>query len=276
MDILGIVTASKNKQNLTVSDQQLTVDQAVTQLIQQLNTATEDLHEYQNKNLKLFCSGGLDTFLLYSMLTAHKIPFDLIEQEHYACDEFTSTNKDTLKSFWSYRQIHHWLEPTWLATGSHGDEYFLRGPTVIAMLTSWHDINIAQLLEQNITAYHYQYFKKYPELWDTAWKNRHSLREQYSTKKQLNQHIIDNLINDHQHWHLGNTITWTPFKNIQLVKILLQCDIVDLIPQFLDGQIIKTIINKYSPNVSNFVSKYKNHNNQEHLPKFFAWHNEQK
>jgi len=276
MDILGIVTASKNKQNLTVLDQQLTVDQAVTQLIQQLNTTTEYLNEYQNKNLKLFCSGGLDTFLLYSMLTAHKIPFDLIDQEPCAYDEFISTNKDTLKLFWSYKQIHHWLAPTWLATGSHGDEYFLRGPAILAMLSAWHNINIGQLLEENTTAYHYQYFKKYPELWESAWENRNTLQKKYPTKQHLDRQIIDNLINDHQHWHLGNTITWTPFKNIDLVKILLRCNIVDLIPQFLDGQITKTIIKHYSLKALDFVSKYKNYNSQEHLPAFLVWHNEQK
>jgi hypothetical protein len=276
MNSYGVISATKNKQNLIVSDHTLTIDQAILQLMQQLNNATEDLFTHQNKNLKLFCSGGLDTSLLYSMLTAYGLEFELVKQEHYEHDAFTMSNSVALESFWAYKQIHHWLTPAWLATGSHGDEYFLRGPAVIAMLTSWHDINIAQLLEQNITAYHYRHFKKYTELWSTSWENRHKLREQYHTRQQLNQHIINNLINDHQHWHLGNTITWTPFKNIQLAKILLQCDIVDLIPQFLDGQVTKTIINKYSPTVSDFVSKYKNHNSQEHLSKFFAWHNAQK
>jgi hypothetical protein len=100
--------------------------------------------------------------------------------------------------------------------------------------------------------------------------------KKYPTKQHLDRQIIDNLINDHQHWHLGNTITWTPFKNIDLVKILLRCNIVDLIPQFLDGQITKTIIKHYSPKALDFVSKYKNYNSQEHLPAFLVWHNEQK
>jgi hypothetical protein len=276
MDSMGMVLLTKVDQDLTVPDQQLTVDRAVGKIMQQLNQSTEDLFKYQNKNLKLFCSGGVDTFLLYGMLTAHGLSFDLVEQEHYEDDTFTRANRQALESFWSYKQIHHWSTPAWLATGSHGDEYFLRGPAVIAMLTAWHDIDFGQLLEENTDAYHYRYFKKYPELWANAWANRHTLREQCPTREQLNQQIINNLINDHQYWHLGDTTTWTPFKNIELVKILLQCDVVDLLPQFLDAQITKTIIQQYSPGVLDFVSKYKNYDSREHLSKFFAWHNEQK
>jgi hypothetical protein len=167
--------------------------------------------------------------------------------------------------------MHHWTTPTWLATGGCGDEYFLRGPEVIAMLTAWHDINFGQLLSENTQAYHYHHFNKYQDLWTDSWNNRQILQNLYSTREQLNQHIVDHLLNDHQHWHLGEVTTWTPFKNIKLVKILLQCNIQDLLPQFLDGKISRCIIEHYSPRVLDFVSTYKNYNNKEKLPNFFAW-----
>lgn len=270
----GEIVARKLKLDLTVPEVELSVDQALKQIVQHLNNSSEDLFNYRNKNLKLFCTGGLDTFLLYGMLAAYGIEFDLIKDEHYALDEFVMTNQPALDAYWSYnpKQMHHWIDPTWLATGGCGDEYFLRGPAVIAMLTAWHNINFGQLLSENPNAYHYHHFDKYNKLWQDSWDNRQTLQSQYPTRKQLNQHIIDHLLNDHQHWHLGNVTTWTPFKNINLAKILLQCNIQDLLPQFLDGQISKQIIKHYSPQLLDFVSTYKNYNNKEKLSDFFTWH----
>jgi hypothetical protein len=271
INVSGKVTVTKIDIDLTVPSKTLTVDQAVQQIRQQLDATLTQVPD----DIKLFCSGGVDTLLLYAMLSAHH-PFELVVDEHYEPDEFTKTNQLTLSKFWGYQQIHHWTVPTWLATGSHGDEYFLRGPAAIAMLTAWHNINFGQLLADNPDCYHYKYFNRYPELWTDSWINRAQLQEQYPTVELLNRQVLNTLVNDHQHWHLGNTITWTPFKNIELVKILLQCNIADLLPQFLDGQITKTVIKQYSPELLEFVSKYKNYNSQEHLTKLVAWHNKQK
>ena len=270
----GEIVAGKLDLDLSVSTAILSVDQAVDQIMQLLNQSTEDLFNYRNKNLKLFCTGGLDTFLLYGMLSAYGVEFELIKDEHYELDDFVQRNQPALDLYWSYnrKQMHHWTRPTWLATGACGDEYFLRGPAVIAILTAWHNINFGQLLSQNTQAYHYHHFNKYQELWNTSWTNRRELQEKYPTRELLNQHIVDHLLNDYQHWHLGEVITWTPFKNINLVKILLQCDIQELLLQLLDGQINKRLIEQYSPNVLDFLSTYKNYNYKEKLPDFFTWH----
>jgi len=73
------------------------------------------------------------------------------------------------------------------------------------------------------------------------------------------------LINDHQHWHLGHTITWTPLMNIEIVKILLQCTLEDLLPQFLDAEISKILIARYDTSLLQAISQYKNYNSGENL-----------
>jgi hypothetical protein len=256
--------------DLTVPADVLSVDRAVQQIQTLLNYSVTELPHA----VRLFCSGGLDTFLLYSMLTYHGCEFDLLQDEHFESDQFIDLNREALETYWSYNrlQLHHWNQPVWLATGGHGDEYFLRGPAVIALLTAWHDIDFGAVLAQNTTAYHYHHFNKYSELWATSWQQRDNLRQQYPTRDVLNQQIMDILGNDHQHWHLGQTITWTPLKNIEIARILLQCDIADLVPQFLDGSITRKIIQHYCPDVLNFVSAYKNHNYKEKLNDFFHWH----
>jgi hypothetical protein len=272
IDNQGHVSTSKISIDFSVNPGVLCIDQAVEQIKKQLDASVHQLKKYNPENLKLFCSGGIDTFLLYSMLSFHQLKFELVQDEYFAVDSFTQTNQSTLELFWGYKQIHHWPTITWLATGSCGDEYLLRGPMIISMLTAWHDIDFRKILDKSTDKYHYHYFAKYNTLWQDSWNTRNQLREQYPTQQLLNKQILDILLNDHQHWHLGNTITWTPFNNIELVKILLRCDINDLLPQFTNGAISKQLITEYDPSVLKFTSTFKNHNIKENLPDFFAWH----
>lgn len=264
IDKLGNINLTKNSMDLTIEDTVLTIAQAQEQIGQLLDNKLSQAPD----DLKLFCSGGVDTMLLYSMLDQ----FELVVDEHYEPDQFTTDNHLALDKFWGYAQIHHWTQPTWLATGSHGDEYFLRGPAVVAMLTAWHDINFGELLANNPDCYHYHHFNKYSELWKNTWDNRHQLQKEYPTIKLLHRQIINILVNDYQHWHLGNTLTWTPFKDINIAKILLQCPIDELIPQFLDARLSKDLIIDYNPNIIDYVSKYKNYNSQENIPKLAEYH----
>ena len=44
-------------------------------------------------------------------------------------------------------------------------------------------------------------------------------------------------LHDHQHWHLENTLTFTPFKDIEITKLILQLAPEDLIKHFKDAVI---------------------------------------
>ena len=270
MDMTGAVESKKQVIDLSIHEDSLTIDQAVILIKSQLDQSAQFIKN-NTINLKLFCSGGLDTFLLYAVMVANQLDFELLVDEHYEHDQFTKTNLETLKSFWGYQQIHHWNQLTWLATGACGDEYFLRGPAAIAMLTAWHNIDFVSTLNQKSDSYHYYHFMKYKDFWQQSWDSRDQLRQQYPTKESLYRHVVDHLCNDHQHWHLGNTLTWTPYKNIDIAKILLRCTIDDLMSQFLDGAITKQVINMYDPKVLEFVSHLKNYNATEYIPEFLYY-----
>lgn len=267
MDQSGVITVNKEQLDLVVPNNTITIKQAQQQIRQLLDAKLTQVPA----DIKLFCSGGLDTLLLYGML-AGRHNFELVTDEHYESDAFTEQNRDALNCFWAYKQIHHWTQPTWLATGSHGDEYFLRGPVAIAVLTAWHDINFGQLLADNPDCYHYYHFNKYSDLWKDSWNNRKQLQEEYPTVELLHCQIMNILVNDYQHWHLGNTLTWTPYKDIEITRILLQCPINELIPQFLDGRLSKDLIINYNPSIIDYLSQYKNHNSKENLPKLVEFH----
>jgi hypothetical protein len=247
------------------ADTSLSVSQAIDQISNLLDTTVHDFYQHNFANIQLYYSGGIDTLLIYSLLTHNNKSFDLIPYIHYDQDYFTTKNQNALSSLWSYNQIHHWRDSAWIATGSHGDEYFLRGPEVISMITSWHDINFVEVMANNPNSYHSKYFAKYPDIWNHAWENRREFQDTYPTQQAMHQQILNFLLNDHQYWHFGNTMTWTPFKNIELVRILLQCSIEDLLPQFINAELSKQLINRSDPNLLTALSRYKNFNSSENV-----------
>jgi hypothetical protein len=123
------------------------------------------------------------------------------------------------------------------------------------------------LLQDHTDCYHHHYFAKYSSLWKENWQSRDQLRTKYASVADLNRQILNILVNDHQHWHLGNTATWTPFNDIEITRILLQCRTQDLLPQFLDGQLTKRLISHYDPSALGLISHYKNQNPQQNLKK---------
>lgn len=253
----------------------LTWDQARNQILDMLDQTVVDFFANNPAYLRLYYSGGVDTLLLYSLLMHHGQPFDLITYTHYEQDEFVSVNQENLNFFWNYKQIHHWRESAWLATGSHGDEYLLRGPEVIAMLTSWHDIDFADVMADCGDHYHARYFAKHQSLWREHWDNRHRFQDQFPTLEQLHAHVIDFLLNDYQYLHLGNTLTWTPLRNINLVRILLQVDIHELMPQFTNAELTKQLIARTDPTLLQALSRYKNWNSTENVIKLEKYHENQ-
>jgi len=258
------ITTNKIKLDTALPTESLSAASAADKIF---NILTADIERFTRTNspkLKLFFSGGLDTLLLYSLLTHTNTKFELWTTECYESDQFTRVNKSELEQNWAYNQIHHWQQCSWLATGSCGYEYFFRGPPVISLLTSWHDIDFYKLLNQSTNSYHHKVFKKYNR-WSENWINNEQLHIQYPTEESLKQQILNILINDHQHWHLGNTLTYTPFKNIEIAKVLLQCSIEDLLPQFLDGQLTKSLIARVDPTLLTALSTSKDHNQYENI-----------
>jgi hypothetical protein len=250
----------------------ISYDTAVELCASILNTSISSYYYTNKPQIKLFCTGGLDTLLMYALLTKNSVPFELIDYEHYDNDIFTETNTAALNQYWGYTQIHHWTEPTVLATGSCGDEYLLRGPNTISLLTAWHDINLLDIIKNRPDAYHHKYFLKHAKVFEDAWNSREWLREQFPNFDLLKEHVYSMLANDHQHWHLGNTTTFTPFKNLDLVKTLLRVDVTELIEQFVDGKLSKDIIAGCDPKLVSLLSPYKNFDNKQVIPEIVSYH----
>jgi len=71
--------------------------------------------------------------------------------------------------------------------------------------------------------------------------------------------ILNRNKNDYQHWHLDNTITFTPFKDTAITETILQSSVEQLLSNARDGTIQNKLITKKDPKKLELRSKWKNH-----------------
>ena len=163
------------------------------------------------QNIKVFYSGGIDTLTCISYMRAFHIPFELVCAEHSDYDKFTLEFESEIKQHWGYNQIHHYREPTVFVTGACGDEYFLRGPTTANIML----MHLGKSMQEVIKPehYHYKYFLGFDK--SEIYRQQSTdpvILQACKSKTDTADYILRNCINDHQHWHLGNTITFTPLR----------------------------------------------------------------
>jgi hypothetical protein len=65
-------------------------------------------------------------------------------------------------------------------------------------------------------------------------------------------------MNDHQHWHLGHTTTFTPFKDAEILRTVLSMDADSLLRQIANAELQKKIIQKAAPELLQYLSPLKN------------------
>lgn len=246
----------------------VSLDQVVEKIEKNLIDKVKDLADnYNYLPKKLFVSGGIDTLMLYSLIKQKNLPVDVVDYQHLDYDWFLNNNLENIKSqHWGYNQIHHWRQSTMLITGACGDEFLFRGPYTIALWAAWYNIEIEKFIKTS-SGYHSNYFLKEKNIstFRKFYENRKQIQEQYPTKIDLFRQILNINANDHQHWHIGNTITWTPFKDLELTKIILQLSVEDLMQQILDAKVNKTIMERLYPQSLCFLSKSKNYRSRENL-----------
>jgi hypothetical protein len=107
--------------------------------------------------------------------------------------------------------------------------------------------------------YHYLYFQGLEKSAIYARQQQdEQIQEAIQSKQTTADYILRMCINDHQHWHLGHTITFTPFKDIQFLQLTLELDDQNIIHAIVDASIQKALIQKNEPELLNYLAKNKN------------------
>lgn len=229
-------------------------EQILDHIHQTILETYEQFLTHNTKPLKIFLSGGLDTTTSWAYLDHFTKNYETVDYEYMKYTDFLKKNTSTIKRMhWAYSQMHLWDEDCVFVTGGNGDENFLRGPTTLAMALKKHGIVFKDILHPD--DYHYYYLTKKD--------NDDTIQKMFKETKDVDDWILNRNINDHQHWHLDRTITFTPFKDISILASVLSASKELLIAQAKNGDINRRLISKLDPNKLNKISTQKNLNAME-------------
>jgi hypothetical protein len=220
----------------------------VDQIDQWLTDKIKQFSSHNQLPLRVFLSGGVDTLLLYSYIRRLDIPHEMTWNLHTDLDHFYLANSEDIKKHWGYGQIHHWQQPCVLASGAPGDEFMLRSPTTANQYLLKNGTSIPQLLMTNPECLHHAYFTKHLALFEG---------QQSATAPEL----CNTVVNDWQHWHLGNTLTWTPFRDLELFKLFLALPYEQAVAQIMNSAISCELIERNVPGLTRALSDQKNTGN---------------
>jgi hypothetical protein len=163
--------------------------------------------------IKVFPTGGVDVALIISFILKNKKDYEFLNAEYKAMDYFTCHNRDNIGNNWAYRDIHYWTTPSILMSGTLGDEMMLRNPQHAYMLAKLNGENIIEILKANTGLYHSHYYSrsKLKYFYDEA--DALNLDEEKTKNFILGRNSFD-----YQHWHMGETLTWTPLNDLNITK----------------------------------------------------------
>jgi len=213
----------------------------------------EQFLTHNTKPLKMFLSGGIDTTTAWAYLDHFTKNYELVDYEYIKFTPFYRKNSTVIRKFWGYKQIHLWEDDCVLVTGGNGDENLLRGPFTLAMALKQHNLSFTDILQP--TDYHYSYLMKKPL----------DVDDEYKEIADVPDFILNLNINDHQHWHLDRTLTFTPFKDISLLSTVLCSSKNLLVAQARDAAINKALVRKLDASKLRVLSNQKNYLQLENI-----------
>jgi len=231
-----------------------------------LDQKTKSFLANQSEPIKVFLSGGIDTALVFSYVQKHTDQYEIVNGFHCDFDYFFLKNHGTLSKHWGYGQIHHWRNSCVLASGAPGDEYMMRSPTTANLMLKHYGTSIPELLKGKYNdCLHSIYFSnpKYHDMWDKQSIDDIELSAMIKICSNYN-------VNDWQHWHFGNTLTWTPLRDIEIFKLVASLPLSELKEQVMNSKLSIELIRRNNPKILSLLSTKKNSNNYlENLTSFY-------
>ena len=150
--------------------------------------------------------------------------------------------------FWGYRQMLDEGQPHIQATGYFGDAHILRDPVYVSLYLKKWDINLPEQFDKAGQSYMRNTFDR---------QHRANLAKlDYPADPDAT--LIDMLVNDFQVWHIDECLTWTPFVDIEFMRLCLSMDPDTVIDQCINAGLSKSLIKRLSP--ARLEEVQQNHN----------------
>ena len=239
-------------------DYSLTESEILSNMDELLYDKVSSFIHHNDLPLKIILSGGLDSMLIYSYIKRITDDYELLSYQHVDYDKFWCNHGNSIKnSNWSYNQLHHWLDKSMLVSGAPGDEFMMRNPMIFNVLLNHRGVNITEYFDGRDN-YHSKFIERESYV-DKMNKQTASLSDlQSKASNEIVYYLCNILSNDYQHHHLGETLTFTPLRDIKLVKMFMQLPTESLIGQATNGDITRALISKNDPKLLHYISPYKN------------------
>lgn len=253
----------------SVEDSVLEYNFVIHKIDQILRHKTKNFVANNTLPIKVHLSGGVDSLLVYAYLQEYTDQFELVKCAHLDYDRFWMLNQSSIQQHWAYRQIHHWQDSCVLTSGAPGDEFMLRSPVTADLFLKARGQCIQDLVQQDTWSdcLHADYF---------ALPKHHTLfyNQTIDPEKNLNllnRDLCNINLNDWQHWHLGNTLTWTPLRDLDIFKLMLRLPIDHAVAQIMNSAVSRTLIQQINPDLVGLISDQKNSKNpMKNLVKFLT------
>lgn len=254
------LSVTENKFDLigNVDTSLLSSDEVLENIATILDQKTCSFLKHNQLPIRAFLSGGVDSMLVYSFLQKHTKQFELVNYSHVDYDYFWLKNSGDIGKYWSYNQIHHWKDSCILTSGTPGDEFMMRSPTTVDLFLKHHNIKISNLLllPEWKNCLHHAYFSREKNL--EIFNNQESLSQ---STEQLYHSLCNIIVNDWQHWHIGNTLTWTPLRDLEIFKLMMRLPVDAVLDQAMNSAFSIRLIEHNCPGLSSALSDHKNTNN---------------
>lgn len=238
-----------------------------------LDILNNDIRAFTNthKNpIKVVPTGGIDSTLLIGILKHNNVDFEVIDYEHKKWTYFYKKNRQAVNANINegvFTSVGHtWgEEPMTLANGWHADQQFFRCYLPLAVFCKAKTINLHNELEKHKEAYSYYFLlNEISERQTQLSATLHDVTDSRSAYKRIFEIIRASF----QPWSFENTLYWSPFKNLNITKNVLQMCDADILANSFDASLQKMILNKIDPNLLDVITPKKNQFDQTVYEKF--------
>ena len=233
--------------NNSINSMDVVIDNVVSTLVDII----QGYAKYNSDILNIWCTGGLDSILLLAICEKVSIPYNLyVDHTHSRTHNVYETDliKHVKNEFSNYSFMSMFSEKTILATGYSGDSFFCRHPEQINLLANVLNLTAHDVVNSN--QYVYAYLKR------PMFSNMNNIFG--ISEEEAKTRILHGIAEWFSVWHIDNTITFTPFHDEDLIRMVLTLPIHELIEASSDGTVQKKAIEKCNPDLLLLVDNQKN------------------
>ena len=242
----------------------ITLDEAAKIIGDILLENTINFYKYNDvPHMNVLYSAGLDTLTTWAVIDSYTKDYTLTaylpKQDDITLHKFLGRIREYDSDLVDYISSKHWgydvastfIDTNWYATGYYAETYQYRDGEAINALANYQGKRIDELAKE--TDYLYWFLKR-PNV---VAKYKDSMEEYYDSEA-LKKFLYSTIFYDHQHWHIDNNMTFSPFADIRIPQTIHRMSVEDITLNCTTGLVQRKIVERFNPQLLSLLSDYKN------------------